>query len=130
MKLWVDDMRVAPQGYTWLKSVNEAKDWIADVEEILDELRSNLTIRYSHHEERQQHKINEIQSQIEEMTITLIDIDHDAGDYVKDGGDYIRLLDWLEETGRNYPIRIHSQNPVGVQNMRAIIQKNGWRQVY
>ena len=130
MKLWVDDMRVAPQGYTWLKSVNAAKDWIADVEEILDELRSNLTIRYYYHEERQQHKINEIQSQIEEMTITLIDIDHDAGDYAKDGGDYIKLLDWLEETGRNYPIRIHSQNPVGVQNMRAIIQKNGWRQVY
>ena len=130
MKLWVDDIRVAPQGYTWLKSVNEAKDWIEDVEEILDELRAKLTVRYSYHEERQQYKINEIQSQIEEMTITLIDIDHDAGDYAKDGGDYIKLLDWLEETGRNYPIRIHSQNPVGVQNMRAIIQKNGWRQVY
>ena len=130
MKIWVDDKRVAPQGYTWLKSVNEAKDWIVDIEEILDELRAKLTVRYSYHEERQQYKINEIQSQIEEMTITLIDIDHDAGDYAKDGGDYIKLLDWLEETGRNYPIRIHSQNPVGVQNMRAIIQKNGWRQVY
>ena len=33
--------------------------------------------------------------------IELIDIDHDAGDYACDGGDYIRLLDWLEETGRN-----------------------------
>lgn len=130
MKLWVDDMRVAPQGYTWLKSVNAAKEWITSVEEMLDELRSQLTVRYSHHEERQQYKINEIQSQIDEITITLIDIDHDAGDYAKDGGDYIRLLDWLEETGRNYPIRIHSQNPVGVQNMRAIIQKNGWYQVY
>jgi hypothetical protein len=61
--------------------------------------------------------------------IELIDIDHDAGDYASDGGDYIKLLDWLEETGRNYPIRIHSQNPVGVQNMRAIIQRNGWKEV-
>jgi hypothetical protein len=61
--------------------------------------------------------------------IELIDIDHDAGDYASDGGDYIRLLDWLEETGRNYPIRIHSANPVGVQNMRAIIRKNGWKEV-
>ena len=130
MKLWIDDIRIAPQGYTWLKSVNEAKEWITSVEEMLDELRSQLTVRYSHHEERQQYKINEIQSQIDEITITLIDIDHDAGDYAKDGGDYIRLLDWLEETGRNYPIRIHSQNPVGVQSMRAIIQKNGWYQVY
>ena len=33
------------------------------------------------------------------------------------------------KTGRSYPIRIHSQNPVGVQNMRAIIQRNGWVEV-
>lgn len=61
--------------------------------------------------------------------IELIDIDHDAGDYANDGGDYIRLLDWLEETGRNYPIRIHSMNPVGVENMRRIIERNGWTEV-
>jgi hypothetical protein len=61
--------------------------------------------------------------------IELIDIDHDAGDYAQYGGDYIRLLDWLEETGRRYPIRIHSMNPVGVANMRAIIQRNGWKEV-
>ena len=61
--------------------------------------------------------------------IELIDLDHDAGDYSSDGGDYIKLLDWLEETGRNYPIRIHSANPVGVQNMRRIIERNGWREI-
>ena len=61
--------------------------------------------------------------------IEVIDIDHDAGDYACFGGDYIKLLDWLEATGRNYPIRIHSMNPVGVANMRAIIEKNGWREV-
>ena len=61
--------------------------------------------------------------------LELIDIDHDAGDYAGMGGDYIKLLDWLEETGRNYPIRIHSMNPVGVENMRAIIQRNGWTEV-
>ena len=64
-----------------------------------------------------------------ENPFTLIDIDHDAGDFAQDGGDYIKLLDWLEETGRNYPIRIHSMNPVGVQNMRAIIERNGWKEV-
>ena len=26
-------------------------------------------------------------------------------------------------------IHIHSMNPVGVQNMRAIIEKNGWREI-
>ena len=59
----------------------------------------------------------------------LIDIDHDAGDYVSDGGDYIKLLDWLEETGRSYPIKIHSMNPVGVENIRRIIQRNGWIEI-
>jgi hypothetical protein len=63
------------------------------------------------------------------QSIELIDIDHDAGDWAYDGGDYIKLLDWLEETGRNYPIHIHSMNPVGVANMRAIIQKNGWKEI-
>lgn len=66
---------------------------------------------------------------IEKFTIELIDLDHDAGDYASDGGDYIKLLDWLEETGRNYPIHIHSQNVVGVENMRRIIQRNGWKEV-
>lgn len=62
--------------------------------------------------------------------IALIDIDHDAGDYAKLGGDYIRLLDWLEATGRNYPIRIHTMNPVGAANMRRVIQRNGWKEVF
>ena len=62
--------------------------------------------------------------------IEIIDIDHDAGDFYYDGGDYIKLLDWLEETGRNYSIRIHSQNPVGVANMRRIIERNNWKEVF
>ena len=98
MRLWIDDVRPAPEGYIWCKSVAQAIGLIDGC-------------KYS--------KIN----------IELIDTDHDAGDYVKYGGDYIRLLDWLEETGRNYPIRIHSMNPVGVANMRAIIQRNGWKEV-
>ena len=99
MKLWIDDVRPAPNGYFWCKSVNEAKRVIADPH-----------VQYNY-------------------KIELIDIDHDAGDYTENGGDYIKLLDWLEETGRNYPIRIHSMNPVGVANMRAIIERNGWREI-
>lgn len=64
------------------------------------------------------------------IEIELLDLDHDAGPFAYDGGDYIKILDWMEETGRSYPIRIHSQNPVGVQNMRAIIQRNGWKEVF
>ena len=58
----------------------------------------------------------------------LISLDHDAGDYGPP--DYIKILDWLEETERNYPIRIHSQNPVGVENMRRIIRRNGWKEIH
>lgn len=53
----------------------------------------------------------------------MLSVDHN-------GGDYIKLLDWLEETGRNYPIRIHSANAVGVANMRRIIERNGWKEVF
>lgn len=103
MKIWVDDVRPAPEGYVWCKSVNKAIDTIEE---------SEWYDRY-----------------VLDVIIELIDIDHDAGDYAEDGGDYIKLLDWLEETGRNYPIRIHSMNPVGVENMRRIIQRNGWTEV-
>ena len=103
MKLWIDDIRPAPEGYIWCHSVYRA---IKEIE-IFEQ-----NISYDSLEK-----------------IELIDIDHDAGDYARYGGDYIKLLDWLEETGRSYPIRIHSQNPVGVANMRAIIQRNGWKEV-
>ena len=59
--------------------------------------------------------------------IVEISLDHDAGDYGPP--DYIRVVDSLEETSRRYPIHIHSMKPVGVANMRAIIQKNGWQEV-
>ena len=104
MRLWIDDVRPAPEGYVWCRNVKEAKWRIETAEDI-------CTI---------------FPLVDEKPPIELIDIDHDAGDYANDGGDYIRLLDWLEETGRNYPIRIHSQNVVGRMNMEAICRRNGW----
>ena len=98
IKIWVDDVRPAPKGYIWIRSVNEAKRFF------------NSPIGKN-------------------CIIALVDLDHDAGDFASFGGDYIRLLDWFEETGRNYPIRLHSMNPVGIQNMRRVIIKNGWREV-
>ena len=98
LKLWIDDVRPAPEGYEWISSVNMAITAI----ELWEDLPEG---------------------------IELIDIDHDAGDFACDGGDYIRILDWLEQTGRNYPIHIHSMNVVGVANMRAIIKRNGWTEV-
>ena len=98
MKIWVDDIRPAPEGYVWVDTTNKAKNMIMYFEDVGN-------------------------------PIGLVDIDHDAGDYAADGGDYVKILDWLEETGRNYPIRIHSANPVGVANMRRIIERNGWEEI-
>lgn len=93
-KIWIEDIRPAPDRYVWCKSVNQAKRVFSKGYEI-----------------------------------ELIDIGHNAGDFVSDGGDYIRLLDWLEEVGYDGYIHIHSMNPVGVENMRRIIKRNGWREI-
>lgn len=74
--------------------------------------------------------INIIKLAIEnKIDVEILDIDHDAGDYAYDGGDYIKILDWLEKNQISIPIRIHSMNPVGVENMRRIIRKNDWAEV-
>lgn len=104
MKLWIDDVRPAPEGFHWCQSVNEAITAIRFSEDVLFAARPDRHIE-------------------------LIDIDHDAGDFAYDGGDYIEVLNWLEATGRSYPIHIHSINPVGVEIMRAIIERNGWEEV-
>jgi hypothetical protein len=111
MKLWIDDIRPAPEGYLPFRTVNDALRYIR--------LNSDF--------------------------IEVIDLDHDAGDCAKEGGDYINILNELERLSRRptaegaylgallrqqIKFRFHSANPVGVQNMRAIIQANGWKEIY
>lgn len=106
MKIWVDDIRPAPDGYVWCYTTNEAICVITNISRLQDlTCKDNLPV------------------------IELIDLDHDAGDYVIFGGDYINILNFLEKCNLNYPIRIHSMNPIGVENMRRIIKKNGWREI-
>lgn len=107
MKLWIDDVRPAPEGYVWCKTTNEAKTIITCVS-----------------------KMHEIECSRNLPTIEIMDLDHDAGSCASYGGDYIRILDFMEKQGWSYPIHIHSMNPVGVQNMRSIIQRNGWEEVF
>lgn len=102
MKLWIDDVRPAPDGWYQCRSVNAAKEV--------------FMANYGN--------------------IRAVSVDHDSGTYARWGGDYINFLKWLEEeeqtTGKkivNFPIHIHSMNPVGVENMRAIIQRNGWKEI-
>ena len=105
-KIWVDDMREPPSDPSWL--------WFRTV---------NATIYYL-----------EWLFQCEKEEIVLVfDLDHDAGAFQSDGGDYIKILDWLEEKDvHDVLVHIHSMNPVGVENMRRIVKRNsrdkGWRE--
>jgi hypothetical protein len=97
MKLWVDDIRPAPEGYILCRSTNEALRLIV----------ANID------------------------KIKTINLDHDMGDTF--GGDAINILTELERKSyrdENFKqevdkitFKLHSMNPVGVENMRAIIQK-------
>lgn len=107
IRLWIDDIRPAPEGWRHCKSVNEGK-----------------VICYQHL------KPGKI------LHIEAMSFDHDAGDYSSMGGDYIELLNWLERKQEleNWNImtefHLHSANPIGVQNMRAIIRRNGWKEIF
>lgn len=109
MKIWLDDLRPAPlgYGYIWVRSVNEAINCIKNHEIMFKKSGGKHIYR-----------------------VELIDCDHDLGDYAYDGGDGIRLLDWLEFHGYNFPIRLHTMNPVGRDNMRSIIRKNNWKEIF
>ena len=78
IKLGIDDVRTAPKDYDY---------WITSVVIAKDMIEAY---------ERKN------------ITIDLINIVHNAGVYAIMSGDYIKILNWLEEIGRNYPIRIHS----------------------
>lgn len=102
MKIWVDDLRPAPDGYIWCQSTNQALRLIVP-------------------------NISEVE---------VVDLDHDMGGNF--GGDAIGILQELERKSHRSEefkssvekivFRLHSANPVGVQNMRAIIEKNGWKE--
>ena len=77
------------------------------------------------------HSVNEAVALIEKAEregaeIELIDCDHDLGDYFPDGGDGIKLLDFLAERGTFYPIVLHTANPVGRDNMLRLIRRH-WK---
>ena len=103
-------MRPAPEGYKWCKSVAEAKKIIVGGYMFYAIMRG---------------KDNNFP-----LPFEVLDMDHDSGDYFKDGGDFIEILKWFEKTQTPCPpIRLHSMNPVGVTNMRTIIQRNGWKEI-
>ena len=106
MKIWIDDIRPAPDGYIWCKNIESA--------------------------------ISKISMGMRNNNLELISLDHDSGTSIEHfcGKDFIMILNQMEfwqNEGKydftNIPIRIHSANPVGVENMRRIIERNGWTEV-
>lgn len=78
--------------------------------------------------------VNEAKKLIQEaehngIEIEALDLDHDVGDYADQGGDAIRLLDWLAERETFYPVEIHTANPVGRANMERILTRY-WGEQY
>jgi hypothetical protein len=55
--------------------------------------------------------------------IEMLDLDHDLGDFYNDGGDAIKLLDWLAERGTFYPVKLHTANPIGRANMERMLAR-------
>lgn len=108
MWLWIDDIREPPMDdrvWIHLKSVNDTIDFIKDFE-------------------------NKNSRGLMMTEIEGISLDHDAGDYAYDGGDYIKILDWLEAENACYDIHLHTMNPVGRQNMERIIKRNRWKEIF
>lgn len=109
IKIWVDDVREKPEGYDCREvSVPDAI-----------------------------HRISMCYNEDSRIEISL---DHDAGQFANQGGDYIKILDYLVEMSyksskfkeyvkNEITFHLHTANPVGRENMKRIIQKNGWREV-
>ena len=84
MKLWVDDIRPAPEGYVWKRSVYGAMHCIQLCEA----------------------KVRVLEN--ESYRIELIDIDISYDSKV-----YTEITNWLKETGRDYEIKTHGGNSNG-----------------
>lgn len=74
------------------------------------------------------HSVNETMQKIIKCEkkyniIEEINCDHDLGDYTPDGGDAIKLIDWLTERKTYYPIALHSGNPVERENIQRKIER-------
>jgi len=99
--------------------------WLDDIRNIPKE----ITVTYKEHYTK--HSVNEVKNclQIFEKqgkTDFILDLDHDLGEYAKYGGDAIKLVLWLIETGRNnshYKLLFHTANPVGRENMEALYKR-------
>ena len=116
MKIWMDDMREAPEGYVRTYNVPQTVAEIFNIERRKDSALEDK-ILYGFNDRVTNEKLKY-------YTIEEIACDNDLGN----GPAGYKLLDWFEATGRNYPIRILTSNPVARQRMRKVIERNNWEE--
>ena len=117
-KIWLDDKRPAPDGYIWVETVGAAIYEIMYREREIDIAFKQYILEGLDWERAA--------TRLKTYYITEISCDNDLGDGEAEG---YKLLNWLEATCRNYPIHIHTANPVAAERMREIIERNKWKEV-
>lgn len=102
MKIWVDDIRPAPEGWCQAYSVNAAKEMILanypDIDGISLDHDSSI--------------YNQFGGDYINILKWLEEEEHKKNKKIV-----------------TFPIHIHSMNSVGVENMRSIIQHNNWKEI-
>lgn len=101
LKLWLDDLRPAPDGWLLCESV----------EELIETVNLGRDCYLYFRKEPQ----------------IIVSLDNDLGEGMTEG---YKFLDWMEENGiDDITIHIHTSNPVARERMKAIIERNGWADV-
>lgn len=112
MKLWLDDVRPAPAGWTWVKTVDEARDAVlaGGVDEMsLDHDLGACAACLKGRSADEWLEENDYQS--------MPNCDHFGTGY--------QFVCWMEESGK-WPVKkpkVHSRNPAGRAKMEAAILK-------
>lgn len=131
-KLWLDDVRPAPEGWTWCKNIEDAKALLLTgtvVEASLD------------HDLGMDAVINDLSPEGQRVLAKFGDVSTEALPAEDDGKLLLRAMElmrskahqenngfalccWMRDTG-NWPterIRVHSANPAGAARMAALIE--------
>ena len=100
MKLWIDTIKSAPIDYVWVKNIEDAKFVIENKERMAYSCSNQAYILECNNKFEMAQRIRR---GVKDSIVELIDID----EYSICNGDYIKFLNWLKDTGRNYPIYFH-----------------------
>lgn len=116
ISLWLDDLRPAPEGWTWVKTVDDAK-WYLSLDDGRVQ-RASLD-----HDLGACDHCTSVEASVPYGTPWGGSMPHCS--HVGTGYD---LVCWMEETG-HWPVEkpvVHSMNASGAQRMRQVIDKE-WR---